>query len=359
MTNPLSGVGQMGKEKIRPVKYIFLDVVAFTRRSIESQCDVVEKLNEVVKSSVDKLIYEHNTGPDSVMYIPTGDGICIALIDVASFDIHVAIAKDILRRLWAYNQSQTKKSLKFEVRIGINQCDDNLLPDINGRENVAGAGVNNARRIMDLADRGQILVSRAVYDSLNPRRKYYNAFSSKYPKKGKHGVDIEAYQLVKANIAGLNTDPPSSFAPTPEPKLPKLSAYYFAHAIKNEEFILKKLKEDVLGSDWLPLLLWFLALDSKTASEATPYTVGVDVMPDTGSTTMEGHFKWFRTNIPHSVAMWLEDLALDDAVPETIRENYLEPAATQVIVNPRGKEKLKADWPEIWDEFGLGEPLSI
>jgi len=240
----------MSTTNIRPVKYIFLDVVAYTKRTIEAQCDIITTLNKIVKDTVDEL----SIGEGSVIYIPTGDGICIALVDATlPYDIHVSIAKDILSRLWMHNQFEEDKSRKFEVRIGINQSDDNLVKDINDRENVTGGGINNARRIMDLADGSQILVSSTVYDILHLREKYLNAFA-KYAAPVKHGLVLDVYQLVKADIEGLNVNPPSTFATPrkPEPKLPKLTAYYFAHSIKNEDFILNKARETGgYYSNWL------------------------------------------------------------------------------------------------------------
>jgi len=345
----------MTRGNIIPVKYVFLDIVAYTKRSIEAQCDITRMLNRIVKGILD----EYNIGRSSVIYIPTGDGICIALIDATlPYDIHVTIAKDILSAIWAYSHSQEDNSRKFEVRIGINQSEDNLVRDINGRVNVTGVGINNARRIMDLADGSQILVSRAVYEVLHPREKYPNAFV-KFTAPVKHGLVLDVYQLFQVSASGLNVKPPSSFVspPTLEPKLTKLAAYYFAHAIKNERFILNKARESVGYNDnWLKLLLWFLAKDSEKASETTSRDVYVGrVMPDTSSNTMEGQFEWFLNNVPAEVAIDLSYVVVDNAVSPSIQHKYFEDMSDNLVVNSKGREKLKRDWPEIWNEFGLGE----
>jgi class 3 adenylate cyclase len=348
----------MSTASIRLVKYVFLDVVAYTRRTIEAQCDVIAVLNKIVKSAIDR----YGIGYDSVIYIPTGDGMCIAFIEpLLPYDIHVTIALDILRRIWVYNQRMRDKERRFEVRIGINQSDDNLLEDINGRRNVAGSGINAARRIMDLADGSQILVSRTVYDTLRQRKKYSNAFGNEFTKAIKHDVVLEVYQLVRANIAGLDGNPPSSLVavPTPETKLTRLSAYYLAHAIKNEEFIVKKARESSYNNNWLKLLLWFLARDSEQASEAKPGDLYVRrIMPDTGSSSMQGQFQWFFDNVPADVAIELSFVVVDNAVPSSAQYMCFDLWSDYLVVNPEGKKKLKADWPEIWDEFGLGERTS-
>lgn len=339
------------------VKYIFLDVVAYTKRTIEAQCYIIEALNRIVKGTINR----YHVDEDSYIYIPTGDGMCIALISTnLLYDIHVTIAKEILRRIHV-NNSRVKDNWKeFEVRVGINQCDDNIITDINGRKNVTGAGINNARRIMDLADASQILVSSIVYENLHPRKKYYHAFSTEFTKEVKHGLILKIHQLVTTNTTGLNVNTPSSFVTQvrAEPKLTVLSAYYFAHALKNEKFIMNTIKE--LGTyyhNWLKLLLWFLARDSEHVSETTPHDVwGRRIMPDNcPDTTIEEQFKWFVDNITGDLAIELVYAVEDHAVPSSIRSKYLPFSGDALIVNSEGKKKLKRDWPEIWDEFKLDE----
>ena len=345
----------MPSSNIISVKYVFLDVVAYTNRTIEAQCYVIGALNRIVKDAVNR----YHINDNSVIYIPTGDGMCLALLGTdLAYDIHVTLAKEILRRIWVNNSRVRLDWKKFEVRIGINQCDDNIIKDINDRENVAGAGINNARRIMDLADEGQILVNNVVYESLHPRKAYNRAFSPEFRKEVKHGLLLRMHQLVEADTNGLNVNPPSSFitSPQPEPKLTKLAAYYFAHLIKNEAFVLKKLKEDSLNNNVLRLLFWFLAQDSKSESEKTRHDIdSYRPMPDTGSNTIEGQFEWFSTNVHMNVAIEISYELVEKAIDIPMRYDCFESGLLHLIVNSRGKEKLKEDWPEIWDEFKLGE----
>ncbi len=348
----------MTTNNIIPVKYVFLDVVAYTKRTIEAQCYIIEALNRVIKG----IINRYHISNDSVIFIPTGDGVCIALVGIdLPHDIHVDIAQEILRRVWAHNSRAKHNWRKFKVRIGINQGDDNIVTDINGTKNVAGAGINNTRRIMDLADESQILVSSIVYENLHPRKKYYHAFSKEFRKEVKHGLILKMHQLVKPHTDWLDVNPPSSLVsppkpPEPEPKLTKLTAYYFAHSIKNEMFILNKLKEDITNRNWLRILLWFLARESERVSEKRPFEMDSNpIMPDTGSDTIEGQLKWFLENIKYNVAIPISYVTLDNAVSPTLQRKYFEERSSDLIINSSGKEKLKRDYPEIWDEFGLDE----
>jgi len=189
-----------------------------------------------------------------------------------------------------------------------------------------------------------------------PREKYLKAFT-KFTATVKHGLILDMYQLVEAGVTGLDINPPSSLvtAPTPEPKLTKLSAYYLAHAIKNEGLIVSKARETTYHNNWLKLLLWFLAKDSETASETTPSNLyATRVMPDTGSDNVEGQFGWFFDKIPADVAIELSYVVVEDAMPPPFRYNCFDTMSDHLIVNSKGKEKLKRDWPEIWEEFNLG-----
>src|SRR5690348_680441 len=92
----------MSAAKTIPAKYIFLDVVGFSRnRSVEAQTDIVHKLNDIVKNAV----VSQNAPEEKLIYLPTGDGICVALLNIEDpFDIHLQIALRILQTLHEYNE---------------------------------------------------------------------------------------------------------------------------------------------------------------------------------------------------------------------------------------------------------------
>lgn len=193
------------------VKYVFLDIVRFsTGRSVEAQIDIVATLNATVKDAVAALKVTN----DDVVYIPTGDGICIALLDQAlAFDSHLRLALDILQRIDTYNQKTDSEMRRFQVRIGLNENVDNLITDINGNRNVAGSGVTIAQRVMDKGDGGRILLGSAVYDTLFNREKYMNCFRE-IDVVIKHGEKMKIYQFVADAHPGLVTELPAEFVPS-------------------------------------------------------------------------------------------------------------------------------------------------
>lgn len=195
------------KDQTRFVKYVFVDIVAYSeRRSAEAQIEIIAVLNRAVKASVSQFM-----GDKEVIYIPTGDGMCIALTDFATpYDAHIQIALQLLATLSDHNQGASEER-KFEIRIGLNAHEDNLVLDVNGRENLAGAGITAAQRIMNVGDGCTLLVSEAVFDSLRHRELYRNDFKE-YTTVVKHEIEIKVYQYVASSRAGLKTEPPHKLA---------------------------------------------------------------------------------------------------------------------------------------------------
>ena len=333
----------------RYAKYIFLDVVKFSSRSAETQSDILDKLNRIVRYALE----DRSIEKEDYLLIPTGDGMCIALISPSmTYDLHMQIALDILRLLDSYNKRTTIKTRQFQVRIGINENTDILVTDINHRKNIAGAGINMASRVMDKADGCQILISQIVYEALQPTEAYMNKFRP-FDAEGKHGLMFRVYQYVDKSNAGLNCATPTEFAQkrAPETKLSEEVAYYFAHAIRNKKFLVSK---QAAGQNnySLAIILWFLAIDSAGAAKATEIAPYKPQIYGGGKASLEdiyNHYQSLDFQIIRSLADFINDQLLKFKF-------YLDIGGighTLLFVNDRGKEKLKKAWPDIWKEFGL------
>ncbi len=339
----------MSEAKTVPAKYIFLDIVGYTRnRSVEAQSDIVGALNNLVKQTIEA----QKLKDDDVIYIPTGDGMCIALLGVTEpVDVHMQIALNLLSGVSKHNERSSDLMRKFEIRVGINENVDNLILDINERRNVAGAGISMAQRIMDTADANQILVGLSVFESLNQREKYMSKFRP-YKTEVKHGQAIQVYQYVQGNLAWLNTKTPSRFVQQiqAEPKLTKFAAYYFAHDIKLRDIFISQ-RERVSESAMVQLL-WFLARDSVEKSEATEIKPPYLALPNIKEGTVEEQLAFFD-NLP--VYLGAEIVVLVEQSPHLSKwlYKYFEgfAGASALFINSSGKEKLEKDWPDIWKEL--------
>src|SRR5215831_9695202 len=147
---------KMAEVRTTPAKYVFLDIVSFTRdRSIEAQSDLVAALNMIVSQAMGELSI-----PDAQqIFLPTGDGMCICLLNIETpYDCHMLLALGILKRVAEWNAESKDVMRQFKVRIGVNANTDNLVTDINNRDNLAGAGINTAQRVMTAADGNQVFV---------------------------------------------------------------------------------------------------------------------------------------------------------------------------------------------------------
>jgi len=57
---------------------------------VEAQADIIAKLNLIVSSAVSAL----QIPSEKIIFLPTGDGICITLLDLSEpFDVHILLAK--------------------------------------------------------------------------------------------------------------------------------------------------------------------------------------------------------------------------------------------------------------------------
>lgn len=341
----------MTEVKTTPAKYIFLDVVGFTNnRSVEAQADVVGYLNSLVSERLSP----RSIPKDKRILLPTGDGICIALLNIEDpYDIHIQIALDILKSLHKHNSNtELDESRKFEVRIGINANTDNLVTDINGRRNIAGAGINIAQRVMDKADGGQILVSQTVYETLKQREKYMNLLEG-YRAKTKHGESVNVYQLLMYGNDGVNVEPPSAFqSGEPERKLPILVAHYLAHSASYRDVLLKKkgAYHEYAGV----VLLYLRSLDSMEQAASSevdePHFAAYGEGKVSFSEQLEFYYKQDFWTIA-KLANFIERVHLKDF--QWCFERRVGGPTDYRFVNSNGRSKLYSDCPEVWENFGL------
>jgi class 3 adenylate cyclase len=332
----------MGSTETVNAKYIYLDIVNYSfNRSVEAQTDIIGTLNDIVRKSVESFEIDEN----NLIFIPTGDGICTALLDSNNpFDVHIEVSLKILKLVKDNNDSQEDDMRKFEVRIGVNENIDNLILDINGSKNVAGAGINKAQRIMNNADGGNILIGHTVYEQLSQREKYFNRFR-KYSIKVKHNIDMELYQFVDSSIEHLNSEFPKAFK-VKKPIFSKLIAYLIGHIVKNKDFILKH-----RGNGWnnaaLFVLMISLAKDSIGFSESSEFKPYKSQLPIKGG-NLEDNFNYLM-----NVHYWInynfrEIFQRTEVWPYW---DYFVLGTDYLQITSEGLEKLKREYPNIIKEL--------
>ena len=156
---------------------LFIDLVGYSKFSINDQHAAVEQLNRVVRASEQ---FQQAETASRLLKIPTGDG--MALVFYTSPEAPVQCAVEIGRSL--------KQHPRLQVRMGIHSGPVSGVMDVNERANLAGAGMNIAQRVMDCGDAGHILLSKRVAEDLEHYDNWRPLLHDLGSCEVKHGVRV-------------------------------------------------------------------------------------------------------------------------------------------------------------------------
>ncbi len=166
---------------------LFLDIVGYSKLSVNEQHAEVEELNEIVRLCEQ---FRKAETAGRLLKIPTGDG--MALVFYRSPEEPAQCAVEISRAL--------KNNARLQVRMGIHSGPVSGVVDVTERTNVAGAGVNMARRVMDCGDAGHILLSRHVAEDLAEYERWRPFLHDIGTFEVKHGVPVSVTNLYSDEI---------------------------------------------------------------------------------------------------------------------------------------------------------------
>jgi len=171
---------------------LFLDIVGYSKLSVNEQHAQVEELNQIVRLCEQFRIAE---AAGRLLKIPTGDG--MALIFYRSPEEPAQCAVEISRAL--------KKNARLQVRMGVHSGPVGGVLDVNERANIAGAGINTAQRVMDCGDAGHILLSHHVAEDLAEYRRWRPYLHDIGALDVRYGVRVNVTNLYSDEVgnAGL------------------------------------------------------------------------------------------------------------------------------------------------------------
>src|SRR5437867_7002285 len=161
---------------------LFIDIVGYSKLSINDQNRAVEELNQVVRASEQFQLAE---AAGRLIKIPTGDG--MALVFYTSPEAPAQSAVEISRVL--------KEHPRLQLRMGIHSGPISGVVDVNERPNLAGAGLNIAQRVMDCGDAGHILLSKHVAEDLEEYDEWRPLLHDLGTCEVKHGVRVSIVNL--------------------------------------------------------------------------------------------------------------------------------------------------------------------
>src|SRR5438552_5743148 len=175
---------------------LFIDIVGYSKLLIDEQSEALHELNQIVRKTEAARTAE---AASQLIILPTGDG--MALVFTGSVEEPVECALQISQKLCAQPS--------LPVRMGIHSGPVHHVADVNQRENIAGAGINIAQRVMDCGDAGHILLSKRVADDLAQYRRWQPYLHELGDFEVKHGVVVSIVNLY-ADVVG-NPVPPAKF----------------------------------------------------------------------------------------------------------------------------------------------------
>src|SRR5213082_1037949 len=175
---------------------LFMDIVGYSKLLIDEQSEALHELNQIVRNTEAARTAE---AASQLILLPTGDG--MALVFTGSVEDPVECALQISQRLRAQPS--------LPVRMGIHSGPVHHVADVNQRENIAGAGINIAQRVMDCGDAGHILVSKRVADDLEQYGRWRPLLHDLGICEVKHGATLGIVNLYSDEIG--NPETPKKF----------------------------------------------------------------------------------------------------------------------------------------------------
>src|SRR5881394_1685880 len=161
---------------------LFIDIVGYSKLSTNEQRSAVDELTRIVRATKQ---FQKAEASERLVKIATGDG--VALVFYTSPEAPVRSAVELSRAL--------KDHPRLRVRMGIHSGPVSGVIDVTGRANLAGAGLNLARRVMDCGDAGHILLSKHLAEDLEEYEKWRPLLHDLGTCEVKHGMQVAIVNL--------------------------------------------------------------------------------------------------------------------------------------------------------------------
>src|SRR5499427_5915291 len=174
---------ETGKQIALEIAHVlFIDIVGYSKLSINEQGAAVDELNHIVRASDQ---FQKAEASDRLIKIPTGDG--MALVFYTSVEAPVQCAVEISRVVREHPRPQ--------LRMGVHSGPVSGVIDVTGRSNLTGGGLNIAQRVMECADAGHILLSKRVAEDLEEYEQWRPLLHDLGTCEVKHGARVGVVNL--------------------------------------------------------------------------------------------------------------------------------------------------------------------
>ena len=171
--------------------FFFVDIVGLSdpTMSTTTQVKKITVLNDCMKECD---AYK-NTPKDSIVTLPTGDGMCLGFKQGP--ELPLLLASQLHEKLNKYNAGKIPTET-VRVRIGLHSGNCFVVNDLRGQENVWGPGIIMCRRVMDFGDDSHILMTpRLAEDLIELSDDYKQYIHPVHDFTIKHGTTILLYSV--------------------------------------------------------------------------------------------------------------------------------------------------------------------
>jgi TolB-like protein/class 3 adenylate cyclase/Flp pilus assembly protein TadD len=166
---------------------LLIDVVGYSKLLVNEQVELMQELNQVVRSTES---FRAAEASGKLIRVATGDG--MALLFFHDPEEPVRCALEISRTLHDHSHIQ--------VRMGVHSGPVNRVEDVNDKTNIAGSGMNVAQRVLDCGDAGHILLSKHVAEDLAEYRHWQPYLRDLGECEVKHGLRLHLFNLCKDGV---------------------------------------------------------------------------------------------------------------------------------------------------------------
>jgi TolB-like protein/class 3 adenylate cyclase len=176
-----------GESELEIAHVLFIDIVGYSKLLTNEQRERLQELNRIVRETEHFRVAE---AAGKLVRIPTGDGMVLAFFTSPDAPVRCAVA--ISRAL--------RGMTHLPLRMGIHSGPVDLVEDVNDKQNLAGAGVNVAQRVMNCGDAGHILLSARAADDLAQYAEWKTLLHDIGEAEVKHGTTVRVFSLYNGEV---------------------------------------------------------------------------------------------------------------------------------------------------------------
>lgn len=135
----------------------------------------------------------------------------------------------------------------------------------------------------------------------------------------------------------------------------RATAYYLAYAISKRDLISKLYKQQLERAHCIQILLYLLSKDEVESERAAASDSGLEVLTTWGfrTATFEDQFKHY-SSLEISLSLFISQLVGSKVMSDPANDDLFKISGGWLLfVSDAGKAKLKQQFPDIWNSWGL------